>query len=104
MSSRRQRIENRLLTVLQPSVYDIIDESSQHTDSTSAESHLKLIIVSDKFISLNRVARHRWIYQILQEEFDSGLHALSLALYSPEEWTEDAPPLASPLCHRKKNR
>jgi BolA protein len=42
-------------------------------------------MVSEAFAGLSRVARQRLVYHALGEEFDTGLHALSLDLKTPEE-------------------
>jgi len=42
-------------------------------------------MVSAAFPGVSRVERQRLVYQALREEFDMGLHALSLDLKTPEE-------------------
>jgi stress-induced morphogen len=37
------------------------------------------------FEGLSRVARQRLVYDTLREEFDTGLHALTLVLKTPNE-------------------
>jgi BolA protein len=80
----------RLLTQqLSPHVFVLEDESSRHAGHAGArpggETHYRLRIVSDAFTGLSRVARQRLVYDALREEFDTGLHALSLDLKTPSE-------------------
>ena len=51
------------------------------------ETHYHVVMVSAAFQGQSRVARQRLVYQALREEFDTGLHALSLDLKTPEEAT-----------------
>ena len=49
-------------------------------DSTSAETHFRLVITSDAFIKKMQPARHRMVYGLLKEDMDrvGGIHALQL--------------------------
>ncbi len=100
-STRLQRIQDILTQACAPSVCELIDESYMHQVPEGAESHFKLTLVSDRFSGLNRIERHRLINGLLVTEFQNGLHAFSLALYSPEEWATQPQRQQSPLCHRK---
>lgn len=64
---------------------DIIDESDQHAGRKGQESHFKILLIAPSFSGQSRVERQRFLHKILQAEFDSGLHALSLRLLTPEE-------------------
>ena len=103
--SRFQRMNDALFTELKPDTLSIEDESGRHHVPKGAESHFKIIAVSTRFIDLNRIARHRLVNECLKAEFSTGLHALSLHLYTPEEWrqkTKDVP--NSPACRDGKHR
>lgn len=101
--SRSQRINDALTNELKPDTLVIHDESSGHSVPAGAESHFKVTAVSTCFHDLNRVARHRLVTACLSDEFTTGLHALSLHLYTPEEWrrrSRDIP--TSPACRNGK--
>jgi BolA protein len=87
--SRFERMETLLKAAFTPSVISLEDQSRMHTGHAGArpggETHYKLSLVSTAFEGLNRVARQRLVYQALGEEFDTGLHALSLDLKTPAE-------------------
>jgi BolA protein len=36
---------------------------------------------------MSRIARHRLVHEIVHDEFENGLHALSLKLLTPDEVT-----------------
>ena len=85
-------IHRKLTGLLRPSVLTISNESHKHaghlgnpTGAADAETHFNVVVVSDAFDGLPAVARHRLIYQALQEELAAGLHALSLTTKTPSE-------------------
>ncbi len=101
--NRYTRIHNLLTEALQPVVLNVINESGSHRVPDGSESHFKLIVVSNVFAPLSRVARSRKIHHLLQPEFDLGLHALSMNLYTPEEWEKSGESAAaSPPCQHKE--
>lgn len=86
--SRIERIRDRLQTALSPTHLDVIDESHMHSVPEGAESHFKVVAVSEKFSDYRLVGRHRLVNQTLKGEFEAGLHALALHTWTPEEWLE----------------
>lgn len=88
--SRAIRMETRLKSVLEASALEIEDVSHQHAGhaavkGSAGETHFNLKIVSPKFDGQSLVKRHRMVYDALGEEFESGLHALSIVAKSPHE-------------------
>jgi BolA protein len=76
-------LEAQLRQQLQPSVLLVIDESSQHAGHVGANaegvgSHFRVRIASPLFTGKSRVARHRLVYDSLQNFIDQGLHALAI--------------------------
>ena len=82
-------METQLRTQFAPGHFVLTDESAKHAGHAGAqpggETHYKIVMVSDAFKDQTRVARQRLVYQALHEEFDTGLHALSLDLKTPDE-------------------
>jgi len=80
--NRAERITAILTEQLQPIHLDLHDDSAKHTGHSGArpggETHYTLVIQSDKFSGLTKVQRHQLIYRLLDEEFKTGLHALSI--------------------------
>ncbi|MBI3439017.1 MAG: BolA/IbaG family iron-sulfur metabolism protein [Proteobacteria bacterium] len=52
--------------------------------------HPAFVAVSPAFEGQSRVERQRLVYHALREEFDTGLHALSLDLKTPAEAAKTA--------------
>ncbi|TAL66052.1 MAG: BolA family transcriptional regulator [Legionella sp.] len=96
--SRKERIEVQLKQNLEPNYLSVEDESRNHHVPKDAETHFKVVLSSITFKDLSRIARHRLVNQLLQAEFDQGMHALSLHLYTPEEWEKKQGVLPSPSC------
>jgi BolA protein len=67
----------------------LVDDSARHAGHAGAapggQTHYRLEVVSEAFAGMNRVARSRAVNALLAAEFESGLHALNLALRTPEE-------------------
>lgn len=88
---RAERIRESLQRALSPLVLDIEDISYQHAGHAGAkgvsggETHFNLRIVSKEFEGKSLVKRHRLVYHQLQEELQSGLHALSIEAKTPTE-------------------
>ena len=55
--------------------------------STSAETHFRLVIVSNEFEGSRQIQRHRMVNQLLKEELarEGGIHALQVKALTPEE-------------------
>ncbi len=89
MLNRATRIETLLRDHLAPTILRVSDDSAQHAGhvgaAPSGETHYSLLVVSDRFTGLNRVARHRLVNEALAPEFTAGLHALALTLKAPGE-------------------
>ncbi len=82
-------MEKQLRTQFAPVHFVLTDQSAMHAGHAGArpggETHYYVAIVSPVFQGVSRVARQRLVYDALREEFDTGLHALSLDLKTPEE-------------------
>ncbi len=57
-------------------------------DLTGTKDHYKARIVAEQFEGQNRVARHRLVYDALSEEMKGPIHALTLEVYTPQEWDD----------------
>ena len=75
------QLSERLRERLAPTQLEVIDESFQHAghvgaNATGFGTHFRVRIESDLFAGKSRVARHRLVYDALQDFIDQGLHAL----------------------------
>ena len=99
---RKKRLNDALSEALLPVSLVIDDESGNHR-RPGVETHFTVLAVSEKFQALSRLARHRLVNALVESEFSTGLHALSLHLYTPEEWKKRGNPTpTAPPCHNKR--
>lgn len=96
--SRLERLNESLEEAFKVQYIEVVDESSGHSVPEGAESHFKVIMCSEDFVGLSKVRRHQSVYQTLAAELETGLHALSLHLYSPVEWEKISSAPESPAC------
>ncbi len=97
--STASTIHDILVDALAPARLDVIDESHRHNVPDGAESHFKLVIVSDAFDGEGLVARHRRVNRLLAEQLAGSVHALGLHTHTPDEWRERGESVpASPPC------
>ncbi len=97
--SRIHRIRQILTRELDPWHLELIDETIHHKVPPEGESHLKLLLVSERFKALKPLARHRLVNGLLAQEFATGLHALALHTWTAEEWfAKGGQELTSPPC------
>ncbi|MBX2869300.1 MAG: BolA family transcriptional regulator [Acidiferrobacterales bacterium] len=92
------QIEQKLLS-LDPAHIEVINESGMHNVPEGSESHFKVTVVTPQFEGKMLIQRHRMINELLQEELEGEVHALSLHTKTPDEWFEQGGVIGdSPLC------
>jgi len=77
------RIHRKLTEAFAPILLEVRDESAKHAGHAGApprgETHFHIEIVSDAFVGMNKVARHRAVYAALADDMqEGGIHALAL--------------------------
>lgn len=94
------RIEKKLTEAFRPHLMRLENESHMHSVPPGSETHFKLLLVSDFFSGMSRVARQRAVNDAVSEELKSGVHAFSQRIYSVEEWEKSKDRLSfdSPRC------
>lgn len=89
VQSRAARLQAVLTQAFSPTLLRVVDDSARHAGHAGAqpggETHYSVLLVSQAFRGMSRVARSRAVHAVLAEEFASGLHALALTLRTPEE-------------------
>jgi BolA protein len=83
-----ERLQQRLQEVLQPTYLEVIDESAQHhghagANGTGSGTHFRVRITAGAFVGKSALARHRLVYDALQDFMDQGLHALAIEAQTP---------------------
>lgn len=97
--SRQARIIELLTQHFNPTYLMVEDESGNHHVPKGSESHFKITLASLEFTDKTQVARHRLVNALVKDEFNTGLHALSMHLYTPKEWdSKQHSVLESPKC------
>lgn len=88
MSDRIQRIQQRLHAALKPDFCELKDDSAAHRGHAGAAGgagHFTVTIMSDKFEGLNRISRHRLVYDAVGDLMHTEIHALVIQALSPSE-------------------
>ena len=88
MSERIEKIRERLVATFGPLECQLEDESHLHAGHAGAASgagHYKVRLVSERFDGLNRIARHRLVYDSLRDMMHSDIHALNIIAIAPSE-------------------
>ncbi len=89
MSQRYMRIKIELTKKLFPTNLKIRDDSALHAshgnvEKNAKETHFYIKVVSSVFNNKSKLDMHKLVYEILNEEFSKGLHALELDLSNTE--------------------
>jgi BolA protein len=84
--NRQQRISELLSKTFQPLHLEVVDESHMHSGPDDAQSHFRVLLVSEQFAGTRPVQRQRSVNTLLADEFQAGLHALGLHTWTPQEW------------------
>lgn len=95
----QETIETKLHAGLTPEFLDVVNESYMHNVPPGSESHFKVVIVTELFEGKRLLPRHRMVNELLMDELQNGVHALSMHTYTPGEWAamRDGAP-DSPMC------
>lgn len=84
---------------LKPVHLEVFNESYMHNVPKDAETHFKVLVVSDQFEGQTLVNRHRSINSLLKKRLqDSFPHALSIDAKTPSQWNESYKLEPSPNC------
>lgn len=88
MTDRVEQIRARLTATFEPVECQLVDDSHLHAGHAGAASgagHFSVRLVSDRFNGLNRLARHRLVYDCLRDMMHSDIHALNIVALAPSE-------------------
>ena len=88
LGSTALQLDLRLRQRLDPVVLEVLDESAAHhghvgANGTGSGTHFRVRITSHLFTGKSPVARHRLVYDALQDFIDQGLHALAIEAKVP---------------------
>jgi BolA protein len=77
------------LAALAPTILEIDDDSAAHAGHAGAAGgggHFSLLIVSEQFAGLTRLARHQRVLDRVADLLPYPIHALSIRALTPEEF------------------
>jgi len=89
-------IETTLRAAFAPLHFEIRDDSAKHARHPGAAGgggHFEVVIVTEAFRGLNRVARQRRVFAALGDTVGNEIHALAMKTFTPEEWAERNAPV-----------
>lgn len=86
-------MREKLTAAFTPAVLEVNDESARHAghagatrdDGSHGETHFHVRLVTAAFEGVSRVERQRRVHDALAVELRGPVHALSLALLTPDE-------------------
>jgi len=76
------------LAGLEPLSIELLDESGRHighAGTAGGGSHFRLTVISRRFAGLDRLARHRMVYDALGPLLQREIHALAVNARTPDE-------------------
>jgi stress-induced morphogen len=77
----------------------VINESFMHNVPKGAETHFKVVVVSDTFTDVALIKRHRTVNTLLKEELATGVHALTIQAKTVAQWEQSGHAVEpSPKC------
>lgn len=96
-----ESITSKINKALRPSLLFVENESGMHSGPRT-ESHFKVYVVSDAFEGMMRIERQRIVNNLMEEDFNNGLHALTMRLRTLKEHEEKGmADFISPTCSSK---
>ncbi len=95
-----QLIRDALRAKLQPTFLALENESHRHASRGEAESHFKVIVVSQAFEGKGTLDRHRLVNAAVTNGGQLPCHALTIKALTPEQFEalEEKVEFASPPC------
>jgi BolA protein len=92
-TTRVARIHDAIEHGLDATHVQVIDHSAAHTGHAGAEAgggHYEVVVVSEKFEGVSRLAAQRLVYSALGDLMAAEIHALTMHTYTPDKWRERA--------------
>lgn len=90
MTPRAETVRACLEQALSPSHLEIVDDSQAHAGHAGAMQgggHFYALIVAETFAGKSAVQRHQMVYRALGDLLKNDVHAFSMKVYTPEEYS-----------------
>ena len=75
-------IKQKLVNIFKNDIIEVVDTNGMN-------NHFSIFIISDKFLNMSLINRHKLIYKQFEKELTNQIHALQLKTYTKEEWHKD---------------
>lgn len=89
-SRRAEAIKRALEENLGAVHVDVVDESAKHSTHPGAHGgggHFRIVVVSDRFLGLGRLASQRLVYDALADLMVSDIHAVTMSVFTEKQWS-----------------
>ena len=63
-----------------------LEDKIEVFDSQGTGDHFSIIVISDKFVDMTLVDRHKMIYSIFSDKIVTEIHAMQIQTYTLDEW------------------
>ncbi len=94
------RIYKKLAKSFPKAQVEVKNESHKH-QTHKDHSHFFVTVISKIFEDIPLKQRHQMVYSCLKEEFQEGIHALSVRAFTLKEWSSKEK-FKSPSCRKSK--
>lgn len=91
IESRAEIIRSSLERELDAEHVEVVDDSARHVGHPGAEGgagHFRVLVVSERFRGLSRVAAQRLVYEALAPLMAADIHALEMRTLTPDQWRQ----------------
>ena len=88
--SIKSKMKKRLETELKLVHFEVKDFTGRHLNHKLHDGgfHLESIIVSNDFLDINLVERHKLVYKAIGSLMKHEIHALSMKTLTKDEWND----------------
>lgn len=80
-----QQLYDHLAVSLNPSHFELTNDSHKHGNPPESGTHFSVFMVSDAFAGLTPVKRHQKVYGVCTDFLAGPVHALALHLYASSD-------------------
>ena len=76
------KIKQKLVNIFKNDIIEVID-------TTGTNDHFSIFVISDKFLNMSLIDRHKLIYKLFEKELTNEIHALQIKTHTKGEWHKD---------------
>ena len=76
------KIKQKLVNIFKNDIIEVLDTNGMN-------DHFSIFVISDKFLNMSLIDRHKLIYKLFEKELTNEIHALQIKTYTKGEWNKD---------------